>query len=355
MKASSKKFLANLINSISPSGYEGPAAKVWKKEADSFADKVWTDTHGSSHAIVNKGGGPRVMFAGHCDEIGFQVSYIDDQGFLWIQPIGGWDAQIATGQRVQILTKRGVVRGVIGKLAIHLQTPEQRKKASEMKDLWVDIGAADGKEAKKRVDIGDPAVVDYGFGELDNDIIVGRAFDNRSGSWVVLEAARRLSKLKPKAEIHAVATSQEEIGLRGAQTATFGVDPDVGIAVDVTFATDHPQMGEIIKRENLIKLGGGPVLGRGPNMNPKLFDLLVKTAKAEKIPVQINAEPRGTGTDANAMQLSRAGVPTCLVSIPLRYMHSPCELVHLKDLENCAKLIAKTVEKITPRTSFVPF
>jgi endoglucanase len=224
-----------------------------------------------------------------------------------------------------------------------------------MKDLWVDIGADDGKEAAKRVDIGDPAVVDYGFGELDNDIVVGRAFDNRSGAWVVLEAARRLSKLKPKAEIHAVATSQEEIGLRGAQTATFGVDPQVGIAVDVTFATDHPQMGEIIKRENLIKLGGGPVLSRGPNMNPKLFDLLVKTAKAEKIPVQINAEPRGTGTDANAMQLSRAGVPTCLVSIPLRYMHSPCELVHLQDLDNCAKLIAKTVEKISPRTSFVPF
>ena len=147
-----------------------------------------------------------------------------------------------------------------------------------MKDLWVDIGANDGKEAAKQVDIGDPAVVDYGFGELDNDIVVGRAFDNRSGAWVVLEAARQLAKLKPKAEIHAVATSQEEIGLRGAQTATFGVDPDVGIAVDVTFATDHPHMGEIIKRENLIKLGGGPVLGRGPNMNPKLFDLLLKTA-----------------------------------------------------------------------------
>ena len=205
-----EQFLADLINSISPSGYEGPAAKIWKKQAEGFADKVWTDTHGSSHAIVNKGGGPRVMFAGHCDEIGFQVSYIDDQGFLWIQPIGGWDAQIATGQRVQILTKKGVVRGVIGKLAIHLQTPEQRKKASEMKDLWVDIGAADGEEAAKRVDIGDPAVVDYGFGELDNDIVVGRAFDNRSGAWVVLEAARKLSKLKPKAEIHAVATSQED-------------------------------------------------------------------------------------------------------------------------------------------------
>lgn len=355
MNASSKKFLSNLINSISPSGYEGPAAKIWKKEANSFADKVWTDTHGSSHAIVNMGGGPRVMLAGHCDEIGFQVSYIDKSGFIWIQPIGGWDAQIATGQRIQVLTKKGIVKGVIGKMAIHLQTPEQRKKASEIKDLWLDIGAKSEKDASKIVEIGDPAVIEYGFGELQNDIVVGRAFDNRSGAWVVLEAARKLAKMNPKVEIHSVATSQEEIGLRGATTATYGVNPDVGIAVDVTFATDHPQMGEIIKRENSIKLGGGPVLSRGPNMNPKLFDLLLKTAKSEKIPVQVNAEPRGTGTDANAMQLTRAGVPTCLVSIPLRYMHSPCELINLKDLDNCVSLISKTVEKINSRTNFVPF
>lgn len=355
MNKQTKQFLADMINSISPSGYEAPAAKVWKAEAGKFADKVWTDTHGNSHAIVNAGGSPRIMFAGHYDEIGFQISYIDDKGFLWIQPLGGWDPQIAQGQRVQIMSKKGVIRGVIGKMAIHMQTPEQRKQVTEVKDIWIDIGAKDKKDAEKMVQVGDPVVVAYGFEELANGLAAGRAFDNRSGAFVVLEAARLLSTLNPKAEVHAVATVQEEIGLRGATTAAYGIDPDVGIAVDVTFATDHPNMADAMKRENLIELGKGPVLTRGPNINPKLFDLLVKTAKAEKIPVQINAEPRGTGTDANALQLSRAGVATALVSIPLRYMHSPCELISLKDLEQCSALLAKTVERITPRSNFVPF
>ena len=351
----SKKILKDLINSISPSGYEGPAAQIWKKEAQKFADKVWTDSHGSSHAVINSKEKLSVMLAGHCDEIGFQVSYIDEQGFIWIQPLGGWDAQIAQGQRVQILTKNGIVKGVIGKLAIHLQTPEQRKKVSEIKDLWIDIGSKDKKQSEALIDIGDTLVIDYGFDNLKNDIVVGRAFDNRSGAFVVLEAARELSKIKTNLKVHTVATSQEEIGLRGAKTSSYGVNPDVAIAVDVTFATDHPQMGDVIKRENNIKLGGGPVLTRGPNMNPKLYDLLVKTAKENKISVQINAEPRGTGTDANAIQLCRSGVPTCLVSIPLRYMHSPCELVHLKDIENCIKLISQTVNKISKNTNFTPF
>ncbi len=355
MTKQTKQFLADLINSISPSGYEGPVAKVWKAEADTFAAKVWTDTHGNSHAIVNPGGSPCVMFAGHYDEIGFQISYIDDKGYLWIQALGGWDPQIAQGQRVQIMTKKGVVRGVIGKVAIHMQTPEQRKKVSEIKDLWVDIGAKDTKDAEKMVEVGDPLVIASGFDELKNGIVVGRAFDNRAGAFVVLEAAKQLAKLNPKAEIHAVATAQEEIGLRGATTAAYGIDPDIAIAVDMTFATDHPNMGEAMKRENLIELGKGPVLTRGPNINAKLFELLVKTAKTEKIPYQINAEPRGTGTDANALQLNRAGVTTALVSIPLRYMHSPCELISLTDLEEAAKLLAKTVATITPRTNFVPF
>lgn len=355
MKKSTKKFLAELINSISPSGYEAPVAKIWKAEAETFAAKVWTDTHGNSHAIVNPGGSPRVMFAGHYDEIGFQVSYIDDKGYLWIQALGGWDPQIAQGQRVQIVGKKGIVRGVIGKVAIHLQDPEARKKVSEVKDLWVDIGAKDQADAEKMVDVGDPLVIASGFEEIAHGLAVGRAFDNRAGAFVVLEAARQLVAIHPHAEVHAVATAQEEIGLRGATTAAYGIDPDIGIAVDVTFATDHPNMGEAIKSENLIGLGRGPVLTRGPNINPKLFELMVKVAKSEKIPYQINAESRGTGTDANAIQLNRAGVVTGLVGLPLRYMHSPCEVISLKDLENCSTLLAKTVAKITPRTNFVPF
>lgn len=355
MTKQTKQFLADLVNSISPSGYEAPVAKVWKAEAEKFAAKVWTDTHGNSHAIVNPGGSPCVMFAGHYDEIGFQISHIDEKGFLWIQALGGWDSQIAQGQRVQIMTQKGVVRGVIGKVAIHLQTLEDRKKVSQIKDLWVDIGAKDRKDAEKMVEIGDPLVIASGFEESANGLVIGRAFDNRAGAFVVLEAAKQLSKLNPKAEIHSVATVQEEIGLRGATTAAFGINPDIAIAIDMTFATDHPNMGDTVKFRNLTELGKGPVLTRGPNINTKLFELLVKTAKAEKIPYQICAEARGTGTDANAIQLNRSGVATALLSIPLRYMHSPCEMISLSDLEQCIKLMAKTVAKITPRTNFVPF
>jgi tetrahedral aminopeptidase len=355
MNKKTKQFLADLINSISPSGYEGAAAQIWKREAERFADKVWTDTHGNSHAVVNPGGSPVVMFAGHYDEIGFQISYIDDKGFLWIQPLGGWDPQIAQGQRVQILTKGGVIRGVLGKVAIHLQEPEARKKVTEIKNLWVDIGAKDKKDAESMVEIGDPMVIAYGFEELANGTAAGRAFDDRAGAFVVLEAAKKLAKLNPSAAIHAVATVQEEIGLRGAKTAAYGINPDIGIAVDVTFATDHPNMGEAMKQENLIQLGKGPVITRGPNINEKLFDLLVSTARQEKIPYQVNAEPRGTGTDANALQLNRAGVVAALVSIPLRYMHSPCEMLSLSDLDHAVHLLAKTVEKMTPESDFVPF
>ncbi|MFC1467227.1 M42 family metallopeptidase [Verrucomicrobiota bacterium] len=355
MKKTSVTFLKDMVNAVSPSGYEGCAAAVWKQEAEKFADSVETDVHGNSHAVINKGGKVKVMFAGHYDEIGFLITHIDDNGFLWIAPIGGWDPQIAQGQRVQILGKKGVVTGVVGKLAIHLQKPEQRKKVSEISDLWVDIGVKNKKEAEKLVSIGDPMVIAYGFDQLQGDIAIGRAFDDRAGAFAILEAARLLAKMDSQCEVHAVATVQEEIGLRGAKTAAFGVSPDIGIAVDVTFATDHPSIGSVVNHEGKIEIGKGPVITRGPNINPKLFKLMVDTAKKEDIPIQIAAEARGTGTDANAIQLNQAGVVTALVSIPLRYMHSPCELLSLKDLENASKLLAATVANITTRTNFIPF
>ena len=356
MNKTSKQFLSDLINAISPSGYENCAAAVWKSYAKPFADSVETDVHGNSHAVVNRGGKVKVMLAGHYDEIGFLISYIDDKGFLWIAPVGGWDPQIAQGQRVHIIGNGGkIVSGVIGKLAIHLQEPEQRKKVSEIKDLWVDIGAKDKKEAEKLVSIGDPLVVQYSFEELTNNRVVGRAFDDRAGAFAILEAARLLAKTKTQCEVHAVATVQEEIGLRGAQTSAFGIDPAVGIAVDVTFATDHPNLGSVMNQEGKVEIGAGPVVTRGPNINPKLFELIIATAKEEKIPVQIIAEPRGTGTDANAIQLNRAGVAAALISIPLRYMHSPCELLSLDDLEAVSKLIAAVIKKITTKTNFIPF
>jgi len=355
LSAKSKKFLKSLLNTISPSGYEGEAANVYQAEAETFADKVLRDVHGNTDAIINPGGKVRVMFAGHCDEIGFLISHIDDNGFLWIVPVGGWDPQIAQGQRVWIRSAKGRVLGVIGKKPIHVLGELARKKVSQIEDIWVDIGAKDKKEAEKLVEIGDPMVVAQEYDELQGDIIVGRGIDDRVGSFIVLEAARQLKQLKPKAEIHAVATVQEEIGLRGATTSTYGIDPHVGIAVDVTFATDHPSADDLKKREGEVKLGGGAVIVRGANINPKVFDLMVDTAKKEKIPYQILAEPRGTGTDANAIQLSRAGVATGLVGVPNRYMHSPCELVNYKDLEACATLLAKTAARITTKMNFIPF
>lgn len=356
MNKTSKKFLSDMINAISPSGYENCAAAVWKEYAGKFADRVETDVHGNSHAIINTGGKVKVMLAGHYDEIGFLISHIDDKGFLWIAPIGGWDPQIAQGQRVHIIGNKGkIVSGAVGKIAIHLQQPEQRKKVSEIKDLWIDIGAKNKKDAEKIVSIGDPLVVQYGFEELQNGRAVGRAFDDRAGAFAILEAGRMLTELNTECEVHVVATVQEEIGLRGARTAAFGIDPDVGIAVDVTFATDHPNLGSVVNQEGLVELDGGPVVTRGPNINPKLFELIVAVAKEKKIDIQIVAEARGTGTDANAIQLNRAGVATGLISIPLRHMHSPCELLSLHDVVAVSKLLAGICEKITPETSFIPF
>ena len=348
------QFLKEFLSTISPSGFEQEAAGVWLKEAGTFADRTWKDLHGNAFAAVNETGAPRVMLAGHMDEIGLMVSYIDDKGFLYVRGIGGWDPQVLPGQRVWIKGKAGRVLGVIGRKPIHLLEDEERKKVVKLEDLWVDIGARSKEEAKERVSIGDPVVLAYGPEKLTDDLLVARGIDDRIGAFVVLEALRLLKDLSPKCAVFAVATVQEEIGLRGARTSAFGLEPKVGIAVDVTFTTDTPGMEGEKKRVGEAKLGEGPVLARGANVNPKLFELLVETAQQEKIPYQVEPAPRGTGTDANAIQLTRAGVATALVSIPNRYMHSPCEIVAFSDLENAAKLIAHVCARIDEDTEFVP-
>lgn len=355
MKKTSLDFLKRLMSAISPSGYELDAARLFRQEAESFAAKVRTDVHGNTDIVIHPGGAPRVMLAGHYDEIGFIVTLIDSKGYLWISPIGGWDAQIPQGQRVSIRTAKGVVPGVIGKVPVHVQKPDDRGRVTPLTDLWVDIGAKDQKEAEKLVSVGDPMVIDQGVTVLPNNRLAGRAFDDRAGAFVVLEAARLLAELKPQAEVHAVGTVQEEIGSRGAVTSAFGIAPEAGIAVDVTHATDHPMMDAAEKREGKVVLGGGPVLSRGANINPVLFEHLVKTAKAQKIPVQIVADGRATPTDADPIQISRAGVAAALVSIPLRYMHTPGEIVSIDDLDRTAALIAHAVAALKPGQSWIPF
>jgi putative aminopeptidase FrvX len=344
MRKASYEFLKKLLSTPGPSGNEGAAAKVWREEAGKFAE-VRGDRMGNSFATLNAGGSPKVMLSGHIDEIGLMITHIDDQGFLRFTGVGGWDPQVLVGQRVRIRTRDGEVPGVIGKKAIHLMASEERKKVSEIKSLWVDIGAKDGDEAKGMVRIGDVGVLDQDLLELPNGRVASRSLDNRMGAFVVLEALRLLSEEDGMAaEVVAVASVQEEIGLYGARGAAFGLDPDAAIAVDVTHATDTPGAS---KNENGDHpLGGGPVIERAAVLSPIVTDGLIAAAEEAGLAYTLEAGSRSTGTDADAIHFSRAGIATGLVSCPNRYMHSANEIVDLGDLEDCACLISAYVQKL---------
>ena len=285
------------------------------------------------------------MLAGHIDELGLIIKHVSEKGFLYFDAIGGHDRSMISGRRVDILTRKGVIRGVTGKRAIHLMTPEERKKVPEMHQMWIDIGAKNKKEALSRVTIGDAAVYDHGFEKLYGPLAVSRAFDDKSGAYAVNEALLRLSKIRSRhCKIIAVSTSQEEIGTRGAITSSFISDPDVALAVDVSHATDHPDADH--RKYGAFTLGGGPILTRGPNVHPAVFERLIECAQRDKIGVQIEADPRPTGTDARSIQIARSGVPTGLIGIPLRYMHTPSEVINLNDLENVVRLIVSFAESL---------
>jgi endoglucanase len=354
MRKASMEFLKSLLAAPGPSGYEGPVRAVWKEEATRFADSVSVDLHGNAIAALNSAGSPRIMLAGHMDELGFQIVHIDDEGYLSFDTVGGFDMAIVPGRKVRIHTAKGDVLGIIGKKPVHMMTPEDRRKVAEKHELWIDIGAKDGKETKKLVAIGDPVTYDANFELLRRGLAVSRAFDNKMGAFVVAETMRKVAadRRKLRASLYSVATVQEEVGLRGAKTSTYGVDPLIGIALDVNFATDHPGMDK--RRIGDQKVGGGPIISRGANINPVVFDELVKVATRKNIPYQISAEPGGTGTDANAMQLTRAGVATGLVGVALRYMHTPVEVLSLDDLEHTSELLKEFVLGVHDRTSFIP-
>jgi putative aminopeptidase FrvX len=331
-----KTFLMNLLQTASPSGFEEEGARLWRAEAEKFADEVWVDVNGNSFAKLN-GTGPTVVLEGHVDEIGLQVSHVDDEGYLWFQPIGGWDDQVLTGQHVRILAKDGPIIGVIGRKPRHLLSPEDVSKATKIKELWIDIGAKDGEAARARVQVGDPIVVEREVAELENGIIAGRGLDNRVGCFVALEALRRLSEDRPTATVVAMAGIQEEIGFRGAQTGAYSLEPDVAIVLDVTHATDHPDAD---KRGNSdVPINGGPVLARGSVVHPAVYQMLVEAAARDNISYSVDAVPKSSGTDADGMMTSRGGVPCGIVSFPCRYMHSPSELVSLNDLDKSAALL----------------
>lgn len=345
MNEQQKAFLLRLLQAPSPSGFEEPAARVWREEAASFADEVEVDHNGNSFARL-RGVGPVVVVEGHIDEIGLMVTHIDADGYLWFRGIGGWDDQILTGQRVQVLTRRGPVYGVIGRKPAHLLTEEERGKASRIKDLWIDIGARDGEDARQSVAVGDPVVLDQGPVELLNGRLVARGIDNRMGAFVALEVLRSLASARPRADVYALAAVQEEISFLGARTSAFALQPNLAIVLDVTHATDHPEADK--RGGGDVKVGGGPVLDRGSMVHPGVFERLVAAAEAEGIPVQFSAAPVRTGTDADAIAPARSGIPCGLVSVPNRYMHSPNELISLDDLDAAVRLIARFVRDLEP-------
>jgi putative aminopeptidase FrvX len=337
------QVLLDLLSARGPSGYEQAPAAVWREAASSFAE-VSTDAIGTPLALVAPKHGfeqspRRLMVMGHIDEIGLIVTHVDDQGYLWFRGIGGWDAQILVGQRLTIDTREGPVVGVVGKKPIHLLRDEESKKVADIREMHIDIGARDGKQARDRVRIGDVAVIDAEPTALPNGRLISRALDNRLGSYVALQVARLVAEAGGgEWELAAVAAAQEEITFGGSRTSAFSLAPDAAIVIDVTHATDAP--GIDVKESGKHELGSGPVLSRGSTLNDELFELIFKAGEEAKIPFTLEATARATGTDADAVHLSRSGIPTALVSIPIRYMHSPVELVQLDDVEACAQLIA---------------
>lgn len=348
----SKAFLDRLLTTPGISGYEQSVQQVVRDYVSELADAVHTDLHGNVLATHNPGAELRVMFDGHCDQLGMLVSHVDAEGFVYFQTVGGWDPQQLVGQRVTIWSPEAPVHGVISRKAIHLLTEDEKKKVVETKDMWIDIGATDEGDARSVVQIGDPVTVQLGPQEMRNGLVNAPAMDNRTGVWVVFEAFRRATERGVACTLVAASTVQEEIGLRGARTAAYGVDPHVAIAVDVTHATDCPTVDK--RQRGTIALGQGPVIVRGPNINPRVGARLDEIALANEIPHQVAALGRAAPNDSNVLQISRAGVATGLVQIPNRYMHSAVETVSLDDLDHGAELLAQFAMSLTLDADFTP-
>ncbi|MFC1887601.1 M42 family metallopeptidase [Candidatus Cloacimonadota bacterium] len=352
MKQELKKLFKDLVLAPSPSGFEQPAQEVFRNFVKDKSDELKTDVHGNVIAFKKGTGKLRLMIVGHADEIGLMVKYIDDDGFIRFTAIGGVDASILPALKVKIYHGKKIFRGIIGKKPIHLLKPEERGKAAKMEDLWIDFGAKDKKDAEKKISVGDHITFDVGMEMLNSDFVTTKATDNKAGVFIAAGVLDTLAEEKISANLFAVSSVQEEIGLRGATTSAFGIDPHVGIAMDVTHATDYPFMNKNVMGD--VKMGAGPVLVLGANINPKVFELLKAAAEKAKVKYQIEAAPRGTGTDANAIQTTRAGVAAGLISIPNRYMHTPVEVVSFKDMEGAIKTLAEFARSLDDSTDFIP-
>lgn len=348
-------LLKELVETPSPSGFEQPVQRILRRELEPVADQVRSDVLGNLIARLDgQGAEPlRVMLAGHCDEIGFMVRYIDEQGFLYFAPIGGVDPHLVPGQRVWVHAAAGPVLGVVGKKPIHLLEGKDRETVVKFQQQFIDLGCVDREAAAALVAVGDPVTFAVGLERLQGDRITSRALDDKMGAFVMAQVLKEVRRRGPvPVELYGVSTVQEELGLRGGTTSAFGIRPDVGIIVEVGFATDVPDGDK--KQLGDLQLGRGPIISRGANINPVLFELLLRTGREEGIPLQVIGEPRATGTDANVVQLSRSGVATALVRVPLRYMHTPVEVLALSDLDHAIRLLAGVLSRLGSRESFIP-
>ena len=354
MEATALEFFRQAIQTPSPSGYEEPIQRLIGDYIRPHAGEVRTDVHGNLIASTGDAGGPRLMYAGHCDQIGMLVSHVDENGFVYAQTIGGWDPQQLIGQSMTVWTQNGPVAAVISRKPIHLLSPEERKQVVQLEQMWIDIGAKDEAEARDRVRIGDPITLDLRYHELLGEIVSGPGMDNKTGMWTVMEALRRVSAQADAltCHLHSVSTVQEEIGLRGAKTAAGSINPSVAIAVDVTHASDCPTIDK--QQQGNIALGAGPVIFRGPNINPKVAARLIELAEANSIPYQLAAIGRAAPNDSNPLQIHGGGVATGLVAIPNRYMHSAVEAISLRDIDAVAELLALFARHLSRSDSFVP-
>jgi endoglucanase len=352
MEKSSLDFLRQLVNTPSPSGFEAAGQRVWLDYARQFADETFTDAYGNAVAVLNKGGSPRIMLSGHADEIGLMVNYIDANGFIYLRRIGGVDPAITKAQRVVIHTAAGPVRGVVGTLAPHLQKGDGDPKPPKLHELYVDIGCKNKATAEKLVQVGDPITLADEFEVLRGDIAIARGFDNRIGTFAAIEAVRRIKQGRTKiaAEVCAVSNIQEEVGLFGARQIAYSLQPDVALCVDVTHATDVPGLSK--EQHGDVQLGHGPAITRGGPNHPEVYARLRAVAKRAKIPLQLEAVSGTSGTDTDAIFWTRGGIPSALVSLPNRYMHSPVEMIHLRDLEQVSELLAAFVTSVKAGEQF---
>lgn len=349
----SKDFLHKLLTTPSPTGYEQPVQRLVRERMKQHADMIETDLHGNVIVALNPKAERKVMLAGHCDQIGLMVRHITSEGFVYVSTLGGMDIGVLHGARITIHSEKGPVEGIVGRKPIHAQSADERDKTkNDIEKIWLDIGAKNKKEAEKLVSIGDCATFKLGVLELGNGLICSPGLDDKVGLFVAMETLRVCARRKLNVGLYAVSTVQEEVGLRGAATSAFGISPDVGIAIDVTHATDNP--GHENSKAAPCKLGAGPTITSGPNTNPVVGKLLREAAKRTKTPFQPAPSPRPLGNDANSIQVSGRGVATASIGIPNRYMHTQVEVCSYKDLEGAIKILAGFVQAITAKTDFRP-